>query len=112
VRSCGAAELPIGAGQNQPTDPVGNFSLVEIDQQPNREYLATSCSSRAAPCGLSGFSHSFGFYEHTALYQDIESQGLFSGETFVFDRNELLADELQIAQAQFLQKTPLIDGLN
>jgi hypothetical protein len=41
-----------------------------------------------------------------------ESQGLFSGETFVFDQNEFLADALQTAQAQFLQKTPLIDGLN
>ena len=105
-------QLSIGAGQNQPADPIGNFLLMKIDEQPNRDVQQLHVAQKLGLVDWQNFFHGFGFYEHTALYQNIESQGLFSRETFVFYRNEFLADVRQTAQAQFLEKTPFIDRLD
>ena len=71
--SCRVAQLSIGAGQNQPADPVTNSSLVEIDEQSNRNIQQLHIAQELGLVDRQDFLHGFGFYEHTSLYQNIES---------------------------------------
>ena len=96
---------------NQPADPVSNFLLMKIDEQPNRNVQQLHIAQKLGLVDCQDPLHGFGFNEYAAL-QHIESQRLFSRESFIFDRNEFLADALQIPQAQFLEKTPFIDRLD
>jgi len=51
----------------------------------------------------------FGFHKHAPFNQDIEPQRFLTGEPFVLDHHDFLADATQAAKPKFFQHAPLID---
>jgi hypothetical protein len=96
----------VRSGKNQPADSVGEFHLVEVDEQPDRNVEQLHVAQELSLVDRQDFLYSLCFHEHAAFHQDIEAQWLLAGEAFVFDQRHVLAHALQAPQPQLLEQEP------
>jgi hypothetical protein len=77
--------------QDQAVNTVGQFHLMEIDEQPKRDIQQFHVAQELCFVDGQNLLHGLCFYHHTPFHQHIESQRFLSREALVFNHHEFLA---------------------
>jgi hypothetical protein len=93
-------------------DACSEFHLVEIDEEADRNIQEFHVAEELCLVDGKDLLRGFHFDENTTLNENVEAERLFAGEAFVLDLHALLADAVELAEFQFLQQAPLVDGLD